>query len=505
MPVKKMILYGYTLSIVLCIAISVFSIVQFKMTIRATEKMSGGTVPFLLKVKDSARDIPLLRGYAQDFFMNMGTPDVQQSKLKNFNVAQDQIHAKLDELSKMLAAIQGAPEDTAQDIAAAKEHLGQYSRGFYDVVRKTRENADSTPVSASLLMDMHAHQSAAVEQNLSAVCVAIMQLYSSHSAGLMQQADRSYIIILVALLAGILLLTSMSYSVGAYIVGHLTGAIDCLKETIAEVSRASRHIAASSTQIAQGAHDQVASIQVTLASLEVMSAMTGQNAGNARQANDIIKQATDAALRGESAIQAMVASVGRIKSSAGETSKILKTIEEIAFQTNILALNAAIEAARAGEAGLGFAAVAEEVRNLANRSAEAVQITAGLLEESQINADSGTRLAGEVSKLFGSIAAHIKNVNELSCEVAAGSNEQARGIDQINLALAEVARVTQDNAANTEESSASCQELASQTIALENIAADITALIGSKVGACSQVIPHESRTVALWEPVKGTL
>jgi hypothetical protein len=488
-PVKKMILYGYTLSILLCIGISVFSIVQFKTTIRATEKMSGGTVPFLLKVKDTAKDIPLLRCYEKDIFMNMGNPDVQESKLKNFNAAQAQIHAKLDELSKMLADIQGAADDTAQHLASAKEHLDRYSRGFYDVVRETRENSGGTTASSNLLMEKHAQQSAAAEQNFSAISTAVTQLYAANSAELMQQADSSYMIILVTLLAGIILLTTMSYSVGAYIVGHLTLAMDCLKETSGEVSRASMQIAASSMQMANGANDQAASIQVTSASLEFMSAMTGQNAGNARLANDIIKEATDDALRGESSIQDMVASMGRIKSSTGETSKILKTIEEIAFQTNILALNAAIEAARAGEVGQGFAAVANEVRNLANRSAEAAHITAGLLEEAQVNADNGTRLARDVSKLFGTIVDQIKNVNELSYEVAAGNNEQAGGIDQINLALAKVSGVTHDNAANVEESSASCQELASQARALENIVTDITALIGSKSLTGRPVMP----------------
>lgn len=505
-PVKTMILYGYTLSIVLCIAISVLAIVQFKKTILATEKMSGRTVPFLLKAKDAAGELPLLRQYEKDFFMNMEAPEVQESMLNNFNAAESQLRAQLDALGKMLAADQqGSALDSAQNLAAAQEHLDRYSRGFYEVVRETRKNVGSTPASAGRRMEEHARQSAAAAHSLTAVCQSITQLYDAHCAELMQQADRSYLIILVVLLAGVVLLTSMSYSVGSYIVGRLARAMDCLKETLGDVSRASMHIAASSTQIAKGAHDQAAAIQVTSASLHVMSVMTGQNAGNARTANDIIKQATDAALRGGSAILDMVSSVGRIKSSAGETSNILKTIEEIAFQTNILALNAAIEAARAGDTGLGFAAVAEEVRSLANRSAEAAQITAGLLEESQTNADYGTRLAGEVSKLFGTIAEQIKNVNELSYEVAAGSNEQARGIDQINLALAKVTRVTRDNVANIEEASASCQELASQAAALENIVTDMTALIGGRGLAAGPVVPDAGRRVALWQSAKDTL
>lgn len=505
-PVKKMILYGYSLSILLCITISVFSIVQFKTTIRATKKMSSKTVPFLLKAKDAARELPLLRHYEQDFFANIGRDDVQQSKLNDFNTALGQIHAKLDDLAKMLADDSyESVHDAAQNLTAAKEHFNQYARGFYDSVTTSRADAGSTPASANRLMEKHVQQSAAAEQKLSAVCDAITKLYASRSAELMEQSDRSYTIILAALLAGILLLTAMSYTLGSYIVGHLTRAMDCMKDTLGEVSRASMHIAALSTHIATGAHDQAASLQVTSSSLEVLSAMTGQNAGNARQANDIIRMATDAALKGESTIKDMVASVEHIKTSAGETSKILKTIEEIAFQTNILALNAAIEAARAGEAGLGFAAVAKEVRSLANRSAEAAQITAGLIEQSQTNADQNMLLSGIVTKLFCTISDQIKNVNELSYEVAAGSNEQARGIDQINLALAEVTRVTQDNAANTEESSASCQELASQAIALENIVTDMMALIGSNAQAGIQAIPAESPSTAVLQPIKARL
>jgi len=505
-PVKKMILYGYSLSILLCITISVFSIVQFKTTIRATKKMSAKTVPFLLKARDAAREVPLLRHYEKDFFLNTGMRDVQDSKLNDFNAAQVQIHAKLDDLAKMLAEeSHESVHDAAQNLTAAKEHFVQYTRGFNDSVGKSREDAGNSPVSANRLMEKHALQSAAAEQNLSAVSEAIARLYAARSAELMQQSDRSYTIILVALLAGILLLTTMSYSLGSYIVGHLNRAMNCMKDTLGEVSRASMHIAALSTHIAKGAHDQAAAIQVTSSSLEVLSAMTGQNAGNARQANDIIKKATDAALQGEITIKDMIASVESIKTSTDETSKILKTIEEIAFQTNILALNAAIEAARAGETGLGFAAVAKEVRSLANRSAEAAQITAGLIEKSHANADQNMFLAGIVRNLFCTISDHIKNVNELSYEVAAGSNEQARGIDQINLALAEVTRVTQDNAAITEESSASCQELASQAIALEKIVTDMTELIGSTAQAGIQAMPDESHAGAVLQPVKGTL
>ena len=174
----------------------------------------------------------------------------------------------------------------------------------------------------------------------------------------------------------------------------------------------------------------------------------------------------------------MAVAIDQIKSSSDQTAKILKTIDEIAFQTNLLALNAAVEAARAGDAGKGFAVVAEEVRNLAMRSAEAAKNTATLIEESQKNADNGVTVSAEVAEILSQIVIGSQKVTQLSAEVSAGSNEQAQGIEQVNVAVAQMDKVTQSNAANAEESASASEELSAQARELNDMVNTLVQIVG---------------------------
>jgi methyl-accepting chemotaxis protein len=216
-----------------------------------------------------------------------------------------------------------------------------------------------------------------------------------------------------------------------------------------------------------------------------MSSMTRQNADNARHASTMADEARQAAQRGGEAMTRMSQAIGRIKNSSDETAKIIKTIDEIAFQTNLLALNAAVEAARAGEAGKGFAVVAEEVRNLAQRSAEAAHSTATLIEESQTNAGNGVEVSGDVAEIFGKIVASVQEVTHLIGEVAAGTNEQAQGIDQINTAVAQMDHVTQSNAANAEQSASASKQLSAQAVQLQDMINVLVHVVGGTVVARS--------------------
>jgi methyl-accepting chemotaxis protein len=166
-------------------------------------------------------------------------------------------------------------------------------------------------------------------------------------------------------------------------------------------------------------------------------------------------------------------------SSLEETSKIIKTIDEIAFQTNLLALNAAVEAARAGEAGAGFAVVAEEVRNLAMRSAEAAKGTANLIEGTVKKIKDGSDLVTATNKAFTEVATSASKVGELVSEIAAASNEQAQGIEQVNKAVTEMDKVTQQNAANAEESASASEEMSAQAEQMRGIVGELIAIVGA--------------------------
>ncbi len=283
----------------------------------------------------------------------------------------------------------------------------------------------------------------------------------------------------VALLVGAALAVSLTRG----ITGPLFRVIDGLGRGSEQVSSASGQVSASSQQLAEGASHQASSLEETSAALEEMASMTQQNADHAKQANAMASEAHDAAEQGNLAMGQMSEAIGRIKNSSDETAKILKTIDEIAFQTNLLALNAAVEAARAGEAGKGFAVVAEEVRNLAQRSAEAAKSTATLIEQSQQEANQGVTASVQVGEILGRIVTAVKNVAGLLAEVAAGSGEQAQGIQQINQAVNEMDRVTQSNAASAEEAAAASEELSAQAREMGDMVQVLIDLVGSAAGS----------------------
>ncbi|MBF0476643.1 MAG: methyl-accepting chemotaxis protein, partial [Deltaproteobacteria bacterium] len=174
-------------------------------------------------------------------------------------------------------------------------------------------------------------------------------------------------------------------------------------------------------------------------------------------------------------------SMNEISKASEETSKIIKTIDEIAFQTNLLALNAAVEAARAGEAGAGFAVVADEVRNLAMRAAEAAKSTSNLIDDTGKKVKDGTALVSVTSHAFTQVADSASKVAELVGEIAAASKEQAQGIEQSNRAISEVEKVTQQNASTAEESASASEELNAQAVQLKNYVMELMALVGGKV------------------------
>jgi methyl-accepting chemotaxis protein len=210
--------------------------------------------------------------------------------------------------------------------------------------------------------------------------------------------------------------------------------------------------------------------------------MTLRNADNSQKANNLSKQTRLAADKGVADMAGMNTAMGAIKESSDDIAKIIKTIDEIAFQTNILALNAAVEAARAGEAGMGFAVVAEEVRNLAQRSAQAAKETATKIEGAIAKTAQGVELSGKVSAALNDIVAKARQVDELAAEVAGASREQTQGITQINTAVGQMDKVTQSNAANAEETAAAAEELNSQAEVMKQSVAELLQLVDGNGG-----------------------
>ena len=255
-----------------------------------------------------------------------------------------------------------------------------------------------------------------------------------------------------------------------------------------QVSSAASQVSSSSQSLAEGTSEQAASLEETASSLEEISSMTTQNAEKSIQAKAMMLEVRKIVGKVDGQMENMVKAIGEITRSSQETGKIIKTIDEIAFQTNLLALNAAVEAARAGEVGAGFAVVANEVRNLAMRAAEAAKTTGKMIEGTIKAVQHGNELARETQEAFQENVAISLKVEQLVDGIAASSREQSQGIGHLNIAVTEMDKVTQQTAANAEQSAAAAEELNAQAAQMKGCVGDLVKVVGSSATAGSSGI-----------------
>lgn len=293
---------------------------------------------------------------------------------------------------------------------------------------------------------------------------------------------------LAALFAGVVVMVLVCRS----IIRPMMFLAEELSESADQTSSASQQVSAASQSLAEGSSQQAASLEETSSSLEEMSSMTLRNAENAQEAKSLANQTRTAAETGASDVAEMNSAMDAIKASSDNISKIIKTIDEIAFQTNILALNAAVEAARAGEAGMGFAVVAEEVRNLAQRSATAARETAEKIEDSISKSDRGVHISAKMAQRLEEIVSKARRVDELVGEISSASKEQNQGIAQINIAVSSMDKVTQSNAASAEETASASEQLNAQASALREAAKALKVIMVG--GARTDDTPRQTQT-----------
>jgi methyl-accepting chemotaxis protein/methyl-accepting chemotaxis protein-1 (serine sensor receptor) len=297
--------------------------------------------------------------------------------------------------------------------------------------------------------------------------------------------------------------------ISAVVVWVVRGITRSLRDTAAEMRTSAEQVVAASSQVSssaqslsQGSTEQAASLEETSASMEEMASMTRKNAQNAQQAAGLVVETEKAVQESNVALASMVEAMAGIRDSSGKISKIIKTIDEIAFQTNILALNAAVEAARAGEAGMGFAVVADEVRNLAQRSAQAAKDTASLIEDAIARSQQGSDRVTQMGAVIGVITEKATKVRSLVDEISVASREQTQGIEQVTQSISQMEQVTQTTAATAEESAAASEELNAQAETSMAAVANLELMVGGTRSAGAVARPLHKTTSAASKVVK---
>jgi methyl-accepting chemotaxis protein len=291
----------------------------------------------------------------------------------------------------------------------------------------------------------------------------------------------------------IIIILALSVYIARSITNPLNRIIRSLSEGIHQVAGASVELSASSQQLSEGSSKQASSIEETSSTLEETASMLQQSTAITMQASRLSDQAKESADKGGLEMQEMMGSIQEIKQSSDQIARIIKVIDNIAFQTNILALNAAIEAARAGEAGLGFAVVAEEVRNLAQKSAEAAKETTGIIEANIGLSGKGATVVEKVRDAFNEITVQTNKVNQLMAEISAAGREQVQATDQINLSMAQISAVTMQNAANAEESAAAAEELNVQADSMKKMVQELSEMVNGKKATLKMELAYSSQ------------
>ncbi len=301
------------------------------------------------------------------------------------------------------------------------------------------------------------------------------------------------LITIVLTIAAIVLLSSN-------INGALKNVIQNLSSTYTKVESVAGELNITGNSLAEGTTRQAASIQETSSTLEESASMIHQTTQNTKEADILAKNAKDAANKGNLEVLKMLDSMKELKKSSDEIAKIIKVIDEIAFQTNILSLNAAVEAARAGDAGKGFAVVAEEVRNLAQRSAQAAKDTASIIESNIQLSERSLSISEQVSSSLEAINNGTNKVSELLEEISTASQEQEVGINQINQAITQMEAVIHSTASTAQESATSANQLDSYAKEIKNIVHDLTQLVSQQVSYSKSVVQKTNRPALKTRP-----
>ena len=412
----------------------------------------------------SAADRGVMLGYVNK------DGDAVRRNLDKRKAARNRVNEQISQMRPLLITARGAA--LVQSLEQNVTTLDSLDEQYLALGREERPADAQTMANIRILPVM-----TKIEED----CAALLKINRDLLAASQREADTlssrtRWIIVLVMLLGGATCL--LVFFVVRMVNTSLRRVIGELTEGAGQLASAAGQISQSSQVLAQGSSEQAASLEETSASSEEINSMARKNAENSQIANNLVAHSQEKFIETNKSLATMVVAMGDIKASSDKVARIIKVIDEIAFQTNILALNAAVEAARAGEAGMGFAVVADEVRNLAQRCAQAARDTTTLIEASIIKSNDGKARVDQVATVIRATTEEASRIKTLVDEVSLGSVEQTRGIEQIAKALTQMEQVTQQSAANAEESAAAAEELTAQAATLMEVVRGLSAMVG---------------------------
>jgi CHASE3 domain sensor protein len=447
-----------------------------KITVADRQLYELNTVP-IAKMGSIAANFQQVRVIYRDFITQK-----DEGKHKGYMDRVQELRATNNESLKVLEATM-VTEDEKKLMGEMKSALAAYRQAMDKV--NSSVSAGNPDEARRVMAEEGAVAAKQLDDNINKMVEVNIKDAGNAAQHNQAMAKTAITISVILTIVGVLLAAGLGIFLTLLITRPVNRIVAGMTEGADQVAAASSQVSASSQHLAEGASEQASSLEETSSSLEELSSMAKQNADNAGQAKSMMHEAKTVVEKANRQMTELIEAIGEITRSSEETGKIIKTIDEIAFQTNLLALNAAVEAARAGEAGAGFAVVADEVRNLAMRSAAAAKNTSDLIEKTIKAVQNGNQLTAATREAFKANEEISGKVNQLVDEIATASDEQAHGVDQINTAVAEMDKVTQQTAASAEESASASEELNAQAMQMRGFVEELMTVVGGSAATFS--------------------
>ncbi len=476
--VRKMLYLGAGFSTLITVAIAGLAFYQLSAGQKAVHSLINDEVELLVDLHDAGIKMLLLRRYEKDFLLNIGSPAKQAEYLDKHEEVLQETGVLIEKIALEASGVRDLGAEGQEQAKALPLALQQYAEVFKGVITKVRADNSASPQQGNLWMAGAKKSVHHFEQTLDQIAQAMEKEFVVQEMAYNAGADSAKRVQAILSMAALLLAGALASLTIRRITLPLATAVEQLESSTDQLIGTAAEISRGSQALATGSSQQAAALEETSSYIVELASQTRSNAQNSSEADAIMRANNSMVTHASRSMESLTVSMAEITKASQETSKIVKTIDEIAFQTNLLALNAAVEAARAGEAGAGFSVVAEEVRSLAQRSAEAAHNTAHLIEDTVKKVAEGAQVVTNTNEEFFQMMESTKKVAGLVSEISVASKEQADGIGLLSKAMNDMEVVVQQVAGNAEESANAAVGMNEQALAMREMMNGLGGLIG---------------------------